>query len=425
MTIGGLWQVPNEAASFQVEVVREDQLVHIRQQWEILSASASELNPFFEPWMLLPALKAIGDGKEVCFGLIWYRDPANAKAEPLLVGFFPFIRHSHLKGLPASALEVLTHIYCFIGVPLLHRKYSKSALGAFIDWLASPASGVTLVLFRSIPNDGAFHQSLVEILYSRSLISLIERRYTRGVYKTAADPQAYIIAQLSHKYRKQLLRKKEALTKEGRLEFRQLSAQDDVGYWTGAFLQLEASGWKGVTGTALASVESHAEFFRDVARAAHRMDRLSMSGLWLDGQMIAGRTGFRASDGLYLFKIAFDERYSKYSPGILLELECMCNGSEGIAWIDCCATANNLVFKRLWTDYRTMEDVIVSAGSFRSDCLLSVLPVLRFAKRRLAKIWRRVYGSGESVSERGRSKVEEGMSGESTERGLRVNDVEV
>jgi len=370
-------------SGFEIQVVSMDGLPEIEHDWELLASQAVELNPSYEPWMLAPALDALGMTREVRVALMWYRNPATAKA-PLLAGFLPFITTRPWKGLPVSAAENVNHIYYFSGVPLLHREHSRPALDAYFDWLRSPASDSSIVLFRGLPADGQFHQLLVDVLHSRSLVHTIERRYTRALYKYPADHREYIAAQFSGRTLKHLRRQKELLSEQGTLEVCHLTPEDNVTNWVDDFLRLEAAGWKGAAGTALGSMASHETFFRSVTGAAHGRQRLKMSGLSLDGRFIAARTAFRSGDGSHLFKIAYDEAYAKYSPGTLLELECMlAGGVSGEAWEDSCTSADNTVYKRLWRDRRTIEDVAISAGSAWGDFALSVVPCLRFVKSRL------------------------------------------
>lgn len=372
---------------FEVQVISAGGLPGVEHDWALLAEHAIEPNPFYEPWMLLPALSVVEINREVEVALVWYRNPANAKAKPLLVGFFPLTIKRRYKGLPVSAANILTHIYCFSGAPLLHSEHAKPALDAYFRWQKAPASGTRITTFQSLPTDGRFHQLLLDALHSHAHVHFIERRYTRAVYRCPADPAEYIAGHLSSKALKHSRRQQELLSEQGTLEFRQLAPDDDVAPWVSDFLQMEASGWKGSVGTALASLESHALFFRAVAQAAHERHRLKMSGLWLNGRAIAARTVFRAGEGSYLFKIAYDEAYAKYSPGTLLELACIRqeDGNQH-GWEDSCTSVNNMVYKRLWRDRRTVEDLAVSPGTFWGDLVLSVLPFLGFAKSRLSRL---------------------------------------
>ena len=67
-----------------VQLLRDRQsLAAIVRPWEDLAANALEANPFYEPWMLLPALWARGDDDFECIS-VW--------DDGKLIGLFPFER---------------------------------------------------------------------------------------------------------------------------------------------------------------------------------------------------------------------------------------------------------------------------------------------------------------------------------------------
>jgi len=381
--------------AYRVQVIQAGQLPEFVPDWTQLADNAIEPNPFYEPWMLLPALGAVEEGNDIQAALVWHQNPSNSKEKPLLVGFFPFTSGRRFRRLPVSVSKALAHIYCFLGTPLLHREHASSALEAYFDWHYSPASGAKLVSFHKLPADGPVHQLIVELIYARSLTHYVDQRYTRALFKRPDDAVKYISARISSKSMQQYRRKRERLAELGALDVRCLAAGDDVTGWIDAFLALEASGWKGAVGTALAASESHAAFFRAAATAAHEKGKLKMSGLWLDGRPVASRVSFRAGEGTFLFKLAYDEEFSKYSPGMLLELEFIHAGVEGPdQWEDSCNSAENTVYKRMWAHRRTIEDIAISPGSGYGDILLAILPFLGFVKTRLGRIMRRVSRSG-------------------------------
>src|SRR5262245_5930122 len=67
--------------------------------WEDLAAAAIEPNVFYEPWMLMPAIRAFGAGRRALFALIQATDPARPLGSPLLAGLFPLELKSHYDGI--------------------------------------------------------------------------------------------------------------------------------------------------------------------------------------------------------------------------------------------------------------------------------------------------------------------------------------
>src|ERR1044072_9433301 len=99
--------------------------------WEELAAAALEPNPFYESWMLIPALRTLGAGKDLQLVLIFAPDKARPTAPPVLCGVFPLERKPRYKGLPVSTLSLWKHLYCFLCAPLVRADCARQCLMAF------------------------------------------------------------------------------------------------------------------------------------------------------------------------------------------------------------------------------------------------------------------------------------------------------
>jgi len=103
------------------------------------------------------------------------------------------------------------------------------------------------------------------------------------------------------------------------------------------FLALEASGWKGRRGTAIANDPSLVAFYRDFTRRLGASGWLEWRVLRAEGRGIASQMTARIGGVLYLWKIAYDERYTAYAPGNLLMLDTIEDafGSPDIDEVNC------------------------------------------------------------------------------------------
>ena len=110
-----------------------------------------------------------------------------------------------------------------------------------------------------------------------------------------------------------------------------------------------------------------------------------MLALRLEGRPIAYKCNFLAGPGSFTFKIAFDENYAGYSPGMLLEIENVrrLHAQSQIAWVDSCADPLNFMFNRLWLTRRTIQNLIVSTGQAPGDFVVSMIPLLSWINRKL------------------------------------------
>jgi CelD/BcsL family acetyltransferase involved in cellulose biosynthesis len=352
--------------------------------WEDLAASVSEQNVFYEPWMMMSAIHYLGAAKTLLIALIFTTDPARP-GTPLLCGLFPLECGRGYAGLPVKFLRLWRHKHCFQTTPLIRAGYERRTLEAFFDWLATDARSGALIEFNMLPGAGSFHQSLVDYLYSAGKPNRVFDIHTRALFQPSVDADTYLCAALSSKHRKMIRRLERGLSEIGRLEYDALTPNDDVAVWIEEFLQLEASGWKGREGSALASNEPEGSYFKSIATEAFQRGRLVMLALRLDGRPIAYKCNFLAGLASFTFKIAFDENYARYSPGMLLEIEHVrrLHAQSQIEWVDSCADPFNLMFNRLWPARRTIQNLIVSTGKAPGDFVVSVTPLLGWINRKL------------------------------------------
>jgi CelD/BcsL family acetyltransferase involved in cellulose biosynthesis len=351
--------------------------------WEALAAAALEPNVFFEPWLFLPAVRAFGAGVAFRFVLVFARDPARPAGAPLLCGFFPLERRRRYKGLPVPVFGLWRHRHCFLGTPLLRAGYARGVLAALFDWLAADRRGAALLELGHVPGEGPFHQALVDHLHERARAAHVAECFTRALLRTRDSADAYVGAALSGSHRRALKRRQKRLAETGRLGWRVLGPGADVRAWVEEFLRLEAGGWKGRAGTALACQPADRAFFTEVAAAAFRRGRLLTLTLDRDGRPVAARCGFRAGEGSFAFKSAFDEDQAHHSPGVLLELENVrrLHDLPGLRWMDSCTDPDNAMINRLWMERRTIQTVVVATGRRPGDLVVSLLPLLRWLKR--------------------------------------------
>ena len=101
-------------------------------------------------------------------------------------------------------------------------------------------------------------------------------------------------------------------------------------------LDLEASGWKGRSGTAIKSRPDAYGFYRRMAHEAASLGLLRLFFLRLDGRAIAFSLTIEDAGILSGLKIAFDESYRSYAPGVLLSRARLeyCFGHPGVTRFD-------------------------------------------------------------------------------------------
>jgi len=145
----------------------------------------------------------------------------------------------------------------------------------------------------------------------RLLPSVAERRYEA------------VEASLDSKFRQNLRRRKRRLAEQGEVQYALLDGKDGPQLDTALadFFVIEASGWKGRGGTAIAQRPELVGFYTQIARDAARRGGLALGFLELAGRRIASHLSLVHAGRHYLLKLGYDESFHEFSPGQQLTSE--------------------------------------------------------------------------------------------------------
>jgi CelD/BcsL family acetyltransferase involved in cellulose biosynthesis len=340
--------------------------------WEALAEEAAEPNPFYEPWMLLPALEAYGPGEGFQCVLVWENGT--------LAGLFPMQLERRFHGLPLRVLRSWRHrnmLLCC--APLVHARHAAKCVSALLKSPLAPA-----IEFEWLPADGAVYAALIESALADGLPWVVTDAYARALLLRDRDPRERFNSNMKNNLRRWQAR----LSSHGEVTPVRLDSASksdaDLARWTDEFLRLEASGWKAKEGSALACREDDRRFVAAVFPEAFRRGRLIFTGLDLDGRPLARHCMIAGGEGAWTFKIAYDETYASCSPGILAEVDNVRQFLEnpGPSWVDSNTSRENTSYGRVWKDRRTFQRVAVGlSGAGR--LAVAALPFLSFTKRAL------------------------------------------
>jgi CelD/BcsL family acetyltransferase involved in cellulose biosynthesis len=213
---------------------------------------------------------------------------------------------------------------------------------------------------------GPVHRGLVAAAASLDRPCDTVHRSERAFLESHASPAEYYEQAVRKKKRKEIGRLTSRLREQGEIRFRTYWPSDDLDSWIDDFLVLEAKGWKGKAGSALASRPETDAFFREAVKGAEAAVRLQFLRLDLDGHPIAMLVTFMAPPGAFTFKIAFDEDYARFSPGVLIQLEYLkILDRDDIGWTDSCAVENHPMINSLWMERRPIVRVTIPLAGAR------------------------------------------------------------
>ncbi|AOR76140.1 hypothetical protein LH128_10136 [Sphingomonas sp. LH128] len=323
--------------------------------WDRLTGNASEPNPFFESWYLLPSLRHLPDTDAVTI--------LRFEQDGQLVGLLPVAPSRRYYRWPMPHLSSWLHANCFCGVPLVARGAEVPFWQAVLSWADTRPDAALFMHLRGMMLGGPLHAALDAVAAQDARQIEIVHREARAMLASDLSPETYLEAALSSKKRKELRRQANRLAEEGAIAFEHSTDARDVARWCTDFLALEAAGWKGKAGSALASSERTERMFRESLEGAALRGRLERLSLTLDGRPVAMLATFLTAPGAYSYKTAFDETYARFSPGVLLQREnlAMLDRAD-IAWTDSCASADHPMIDHLWRERRDIGRLSIAIG---------------------------------------------------------------
>lgn len=323
--------------------------------WDTLARQASEPNPFFESWYLLPALRHLSTSDQV---QILRFDMAGQ-----LAGLLPVVRQSRYYRHPFPNLANWLHPNAFCGAPLVRAGAEVPFWQAVLRWADENAGAALFLHLRDLPLGGPLHTALQSVLATSNRQGEVVHREERAMLASDLSPQAYWDASLSGKKRKELRRQANRLADEGTVQFLRSTDSDGLEQWTRDFLLLEQAGWKGQAGSALACAPATVALFAESLAGAAQRGRLERLTLTLDDRPIAMLASFLSPPGAFSYKTAFDEGFARFSPGVLLQRENLAILSNPeIAWSDSCAAADHPMIDHIWRERREVGRISIAIG---------------------------------------------------------------
>ncbi|MEW6454596.1 MAG: GNAT family N-acetyltransferase [Pseudomonadota bacterium] len=323
-------------------------LSSIAQEWRSLAARALEPNVFYDPAFALAAAPVFGKG--VGATLVW-------SASGRLMGLFPGHAGRNHAGIQTATIG-WTHPYAPLGVPLVDRDESEAVIAAWLDQIGQNNG---LLALSYIPEHGPFSRALDAVLKRTGRRDAAFGHHERALLDPGAERAGYLDRAVSSSKRKEIRRQRRRLEEVAPVTFATITEAQDIGAALKDFLVLEASGWKGLAGTAAANDPAIRSFMESAvsglaARAQARVDRMS-----LNGQPIAVCVTLMSGDTAWCWKIAYSEGVARYSPGVQLVFDLTANllADQTVARTDSCATAGHPMIDHIWSERLAVSDRLI------------------------------------------------------------------
>jgi CelD/BcsL family acetyltransferase involved in cellulose biosynthesis len=322
--------------------------------WRDLAADAVEPNVFFEADYVLAAARAFGLESEVYLLVDGTEERWN--------GCIP-VKEKRVLTYP-RIVSTWKHLYSFLGTPLVRRGEEQRFATALLQAVGTRQTGLLLSL-RDVA-EGPVLEALSAARPRLGVRMIRAVRTERAALRPAEHGDDAIVP--NKRRDKDLARRRRGLTKKlGQTEEVSTRTRANDAATVEEFLRLEAAGWKGRAGTALASDPRHAEFFRTICAWLGKEDRLWLRSLGTDERVAAMSCEFISGAEMSGFKIAFDEDLRSSAPGVLLAVDNFAdiNATDRFELYDSCADPTNEMVNSLLPDRRAIWSLVFA----RDDAL--------------------------------------------------------
>jgi CelD/BcsL family acetyltransferase involved in cellulose biosynthesis len=336
--------------------------------WRELADQAVEPNPFLDPDFVLPAAAALHPRH---LGLLVATEGSDWTA------CLPVTRARGWRRVPLRGLVTWRHLYCYLGTPLLRLDAVDAATGLLDAGRRESPSFLGLDLLAA---DGPVNAQLEQAQRALGADSVEFGRFERATANRRPEPD-YV--ELSSKHRRELQRLRRRLEEKLGEELEARDRSDDAAAWD-EFLAIEASGWKGEAGTALAS-SGHGELFLELCRRFGARGALQLFALQAGSRTVAMLSCLISGGTAFAFKLGVAPDLLEYSPGAqaLLRYLDSFHEDQRLERIDSCAEPGNQFANRLFPDRRPIRICAMSRPGLSG---LAARPALRggaWLRRRL------------------------------------------
>ncbi len=319
-------------------------------RWQALAARAVEPNGYYLPeWEL--AVNASVRGSTDSSTLSAWRDDR-------LIGLLPVISMWRAYRIPLPAL-VSAHPYGTLCAPPLDREMAERAAVQLLQHARE--AGAHALILRDMPIDGAAMRIFADVLRRDGLRPHVLHSNLRACLDATRDADELLQDALGSKKLKELRRLRHRLAEHGAVRFDVARSPDEVAAAIEMFLVLEASGWKGARGTALAQNDGDASFVRRATTALAASGQCEIVTLFAGETPVAAGIVLRHQDRAFFFKIGVDQRFAKFSPGVQLTLDLtrhLC-ADASIASADSTASPDHPMINPIWRGRFAIGDVLI------------------------------------------------------------------
>jgi hypothetical protein len=366
--------------SLQFDVLEHDPLLlptGFHSDWQSLEERALEPNFYLSPYFALPAVQHLAAKHSPKIYAVHVLESQVKK----LVGLAILGKSGSRKEFPLPQMVAYHSPHSYLSGFLLDAEYGKQALQCLFEFLQQSrvhGDGIWLQDWQSDSPQGRMIHSVASEagMVWHSLYS-----YERAILRPAKVDDEQYRKSLTNAGGKDLERRIRRLKELGEISSRVLWGKQVTEDTIDRFLALEDREWAREQKTSLLAA-GHETFLRQVCEPLRDASRMFVAELLLNGDPIASTINFTAGNQGFAFKIGWEQKLAKFSPGIVNELWFMREVNQScshLTQIDSGASADSFINK-IWPDRTTLSTGIF-VSSMRGKLVSRAIELARAVKR--------------------------------------------
>ncbi len=356
-----------------------------RGAWADLAERAIEPNPFYAPHAVFAAHAHLP-------GFAGLKVVAAYRAGRL-VGLAPIMRPGLLAGPLPGAASLYWNPFVTSTMPLLDADGASAIWAAMLAGLHQ--AGIRTLLAPQVPMTHGGADALTAAMEAQRIVWGETARWERPAIESRLSSDDYLHRHPPRR-RKAMTQRRAKLDGAGEVRVTHVAGGPEATVALAQFLALEAGGWKGRAGTALASrpqTRAYIEALVAEAGAGAQFERLA-----LDGEVIAVNLNLVSQGACFAFKSAYDERFARFAPGILLDGETLRHALTGLyARVDSCAGPDHRLMGE-WLERETIATLVTATApdvpGWRVTAVAAWITLVAAARARVKKLIQRNSANG-------------------------------
>lgn len=355
---------PDRRLGLTGEVVDRSHLPKISHLLGDLCDRSLEDNVYYTPRYMSSLLQSVSKTDEVGFAVVWDRS--------YIVAFLPICLARFSLGPFRPKARAWQTAFTYGCTPLIDRSCGSSAADRLVDTLRLQHRGDWVV--PTMNTGGETFSLFTSALERAGAHWRSARRFDRAALAPDHSFEDHMNTHVAAKRRRDLARNRRRLEKLGSVRHAGFAAGEGLRSAVLAFLEMEAGGWKGKRGTALACREDTRKFAEllfstDGEGSISRADVLYLG----DRPIAVSLTVFGGSTG-FTVKCTYDEEFASYGAGLLLEVDVIKSFlSEKWAMKLDSGTAGTHVIDGLWSDKIGVSDLLFSFSPVAGDARVRIM----------------------------------------------------